>query len=96
MHGNIWRDKNLCSTNLCDLRLTHMIHINKSHAEICRFKVYMYIHLYMLYKGSWLGDTFVQLNSTRRGEGVVTHPPIDSCTCTQLHVCIADSVHVHV
>ena len=32
-----WRDKNLCGTNLCDQRLTHIICINKSHPEICRF-----------------------------------------------------------
>ena len=36
MHCNIWHDKNLCGTNLCDRRLTR---INKSHAEICRFTV---------------------------------------------------------
>ena len=32
--------KNLCITNLCDRRLTHIIRINKSHTEICRFMVY--------------------------------------------------------
>ena len=39
MHSNVWRNKKLCGTNLCDLRLTHIIHINKSYAEICRFRV---------------------------------------------------------
>ena len=29
MHSNVWRDK-----NLCDQRLTHIIRINKSRAEI--------------------------------------------------------------
>ena len=39
MHNNIWYDKNLCSTNLCDQRLTRIICINISHAEICCFTV---------------------------------------------------------
>ena len=38
-YSNIWRDKNLCGTNLCNLCLTRIIRINKSHAEICRFTV---------------------------------------------------------
>ena len=40
MHSNVWRDKYLCGTNLCDLCLTRIIRINKSHAEICRFRVF--------------------------------------------------------
>ena len=32
VHCNIWHDKNLCGTNLCDWQLTHIIRINKSHA----------------------------------------------------------------
>ena len=32
--------KNLCGTNLCNLCFTHIIRINKSHAEICRFTVH--------------------------------------------------------
>ena len=43
MYCNVWCDKNLCSTNLCDLCLTHIICINKSHAEICTFTVQAYI-----------------------------------------------------
>ena len=39
MHCNVWCDKNLCGTNLCDQRLTHIIHINKTRAEKCRFMV---------------------------------------------------------
>ena len=40
MLSNVWRDKNLRGTNLCDLRLTRIIRINKSHAEICTFTVH--------------------------------------------------------
>ena len=40
MHCNVWRDKNLCGTNLCDQRLTRIIRINKTRAEKCRFTVY--------------------------------------------------------
>ena len=29
---SVWHDKNLCDTNLCDMCLTCIIHINKSHA----------------------------------------------------------------
>ena len=29
MYYNVWRDKNLCSTNICDWCLTRIIHINK-------------------------------------------------------------------
>ena len=32
--------KKLCGTNLCDLHLTCIICINKSHAEICRLRYY--------------------------------------------------------
>ena len=39
LHSNVRHDKNLCSTNLYNLRLTRIIHINKSHAEIYRFMV---------------------------------------------------------
>ena len=39
MHSNVWHDRNLCSTNLCDLCLTRIISINKSHTEICRYTV---------------------------------------------------------
>ena len=39
MHCNVWRDKNLCSTNLCDQLLTRIIHINKIRAEKCRSTV---------------------------------------------------------
>ena len=35
----VWRDKNLCGTNLCVQRLTRIIRINKTRAEICRFTV---------------------------------------------------------
>ena len=34
MHSNVWCDK-----ILCDMCLTRIIGINKSHAEICRFTV---------------------------------------------------------
>ena len=40
MHSNVWCNKNLSGTNLCDLHLTRIIHINKSHAEICHFRVF--------------------------------------------------------
>ena len=36
-----WGDKTLCGTILCDLRLIRIIRVNKSHAEICRFMVFM-------------------------------------------------------
>ena len=39
MHSNVWRDKKLCGTNLCDQRSTRIIRINKCHAEICCFRV---------------------------------------------------------
>ena len=39
MHSKVWHDK-----NLCDLHLTHIILINKSHIEICHFTVHK--HLY--------------------------------------------------
>ena len=39
MHCNVCSDKNLCSTNLCDRRLTHIIRKNKTHAEKCHFTV---------------------------------------------------------
>ena len=39
MHCNVWRDKNLCGTNLCDRRLIRIICINKTRAEKCRFTV---------------------------------------------------------
>ena len=39
MHCNVWRDKNLCATNLCDQCLTRIIHINKTRASKCRFTV---------------------------------------------------------
>ena len=40
MHSNVWHDKNLCGTNICDLHvLTRIIRINKPHAEISRFTV---------------------------------------------------------
>ena len=45
MYGVI---KNLCSTNLCDRRLTLIIRINKTHAEECRFTV------------DWLWNVFTQ------------------------------------
>ena len=35
VHSNVWR-----STDLCNLHLTLIIHINKSHTEICRFTVF--------------------------------------------------------
>ena len=34
---NVWRDKNLCGTNLCNQRFTHIIRINKTRTEKCRF-----------------------------------------------------------
>ena len=36
---NTWHDKNLCVTNLCNWRLTHIIRINKSRAVICHYTV---------------------------------------------------------
>ena len=39
LRSNVLHDKNLCDTNLRDLRLTCIIRINKPHAEICRFRV---------------------------------------------------------
>ena len=33
MHCNVWCDKKLCGTNLCDQCLTRIIHINKTCAE---------------------------------------------------------------
>ena len=36
---NIWRDNIYVDTNLCDCRLTCIIHMNKTHAEKCRFTV---------------------------------------------------------
>ena len=39
MHYNVWRDKNLCSTNLCDRCLTRIFCINKTCTEKCRFTV---------------------------------------------------------
>ena len=30
MHYNVWYNKNLCDTNLCDWRLTCIIRINKT------------------------------------------------------------------
>jgi hypothetical protein len=35
----VWRDKNLCETNLCDCHLTRIIHVNKTRAEKCTFTV---------------------------------------------------------
>ena len=44
--------RNLCEfvktgllINLCDQCLTHIININKSHAEICRFRAYSVVHI---------------------------------------------------
>ena len=39
MHFNVWCNKDLCGTNLCDQHLTHIICINKTRAEKCRFTV---------------------------------------------------------
>ena len=39
MHCNVWHDKNLCGTNLCNWRLTRIIRINKTRAEKYRFMV---------------------------------------------------------
>jgi hypothetical protein len=39
MYCDVWRDKNLCETNLCDRRLTRIIRINKTRAEKCTFTV---------------------------------------------------------
>ena len=39
MYCNVWHDKNLCGTNLCDWRLTCIICINKTHTEKCWFMV---------------------------------------------------------
>ena len=55
MHSNVWLDKNLCGTNLCDQRLTRIICIYKSHAEICHFRV-IYI-LDMHFRGTFLDLT---------------------------------------
>ena len=38
-YSNIWHDKYLGSTNLCNWHLTCIFCINKSHAEICHFMV---------------------------------------------------------
>ena len=35
----VWHNKTLCITNLCNLHLTHIVRMNKSHAEICHFGV---------------------------------------------------------
>ena len=34
MHSNVWRDKNLCSTNLCDRHLTRIIRVTKTRASL--------------------------------------------------------------
>ena len=39
MHCNLWHDKNLCGTNLCNQCLTRIIRINKTRAEKCHFTV---------------------------------------------------------
>ena len=56
MHSNVWCDKNLCGTNLCDLRLTRINHINKSHAETCRFMVFGNQTLHMYYASKMLAS----------------------------------------
>ena len=38
-YSNVRHHKNLCGANLCNLHLTCIIRINKSHAEICHFRV---------------------------------------------------------
>ena len=43
LHCNVWRDKYLCGTNLCDRRLTRIIRINKKRTEKCCFTV---VHFY--------------------------------------------------
>ena len=35
VHCNVWCNKNFCGKNLCDLSLTRIIYINKSHAYTC-------------------------------------------------------------
>ena len=45
MHYNVWHDKNLCGTNLCNLILTHIIHINSMN---CPFTVYERAYTYHL------------------------------------------------
>ena len=39
MHCNVWCDKDLCGTNVCNQRLTRIIRINKTCTEKCRFTV---------------------------------------------------------
>jgi hypothetical protein len=39
MYCDVWRNKNLCETNLCDRHLTHIIRINKTRTEKCTFMV---------------------------------------------------------
>ena len=56
MHSNVWCDKNLCGTNLCDLCLTHINRINKSHAEICRFTIFGNQTLHMYYTSKMLAS----------------------------------------
>ena len=44
MHCNVWCNKNLCSANLCDRRLTRIIRINKTRAEKGRFTVRLMLY----------------------------------------------------
>ena len=39
MHCNVWHDKNVRGTNLCDWHLTRIICINKTRTEKCHFTV---------------------------------------------------------
>ena len=48
MHCNVWCDKNLCGTNLCDWRLTRIICINKTCAEKL-YLLYYSLHVQSCY-----------------------------------------------
>jgi hypothetical protein len=42
MYCDVWRDKNLCETNLCNRRL---IRIDKTHAEKCTCTVFSFCYI---------------------------------------------------
>ena len=53
MHSSVWHDKNLCGTNSCDLRLTCIIRINKSHVE----NLLLYSTVVIIILHVWLSST---------------------------------------
>ena len=64
MHSKVWRNK-----NLCDLRLTHIIRINKSHTEICRFTVTQSAGADPeIFRGGWLSGWLPVLYYTKTWE----------------------------